>query len=79
MGNETEVNAGEDKTIGYKEGSVETRKGCVELVGAAEVNGNAANSCGDSDEDENVHGHGHGRGDNIDGGEINYFDDDLSE
>lgn len=79
VGNETEVNAGEDKTIDYEEGSVETRKGCVELVGAAELNGNAANSCGDSDEDENGHGHGHGHGHKNDGGEINYFDDDLSE
>lgn len=67
-----EVNAYEDETIDYEGGTVDTRKGCVELVASTDVNVNPANACADSDEDDDG---GYDGG----GGEINYFDDDLSE
>lgn len=70
--NEMEVNAYEDETIDYEGGTVDTRKGCVELVASTDVNVNPANACADSDEDDDG---GYDGG----GGEINYFDDDLSE
>ena len=71
-----EANVYEDETIDYEDGNADTVKGCVELVTSADVNFNPANIAGgcseDDDDDDN---------DNNDDehGEINYFDDEMSD
>ncbi|XP_062116420.1 uncharacterized protein LOC133830460 [Humulus lupulus] len=67
--NEMELaNVYEDETIDYEDGTVE--KGCVELVTLSGVNPSNVDAVSD-DDDENE--------DEDDDGEVNYFDDDLSE
>lgn len=64
------ANAYEDESIDYEEGTVD--KGCVELVPSAEINVNPANAGAGSDDDDDEN-------DDDDDGEVNYFDDELSE
>ncbi|KAL5538066.1 hypothetical protein UlMin_042276 [Ulmus minor] len=67
--NETEqVNAYEDETIDYEDGSIELRKGCAELVTLAYANDNPSNVGAGFEEDEDE-----------EEGDINYFDDDMSD
>lgn len=65
------ANTFEDETIDYEDGTVE--KGCVELVSSADVNVNPTNAGVGSDDDDDDDN------DEDEDGEVNYFDDDLSE